>query len=208
MPSTVPLDALTTRQKVKDYLSISDSTGDTIIDELITQVTAFIKNYCGGRNFLAADYVEMYDSFRYRRKIFLKQRPVNSITTVEYRSGTPTSVVWVVYNADAYLKYLDEGYVHFYAQLPEVHLGLRVSYNAGYLIDFTDEFNVVHHTLPQDITMVANELIAKVYNTRKAAGLLQESTEGQSLSYSFKSRELDDNSRNILAQYKLFRVAL
>lgn len=209
MPTqTVPLDALTTRDKVKDYLGITDTNSDAIIDELITYATQFVKSYTGGRQFLAQDYVEMYDSFRYRRKIFLKQIPVNSLSLVEYRGGTPTNVVWINYNADGYLLYQGPGYVHFYAMLPEVHLGLRMHYNAGYLIDFDNEFDPAQHTLPADLTSVTTEIIAKIYNTRKAAGILQETTEGQSVSYSFKARELDDSSRNILAQYKVYRVAL
>lgn len=205
----VPNDALTTRQLVKDYLGIAtgDTTYDTVIDELINYATAFIKNYTGGRNFLATDYVDMYDTYRGRRKIFLRQFPVNTVTKVEYRSGVPTAVIWLVYDPNSYLVYLKSGYIHFYGQLPQVSLGLQVTYNAGYLIDFNNPFDPTKHTLPADLTMVANEIIAKIYNTRKSAGILQETTEGQSISYSFKARELDDHSANILASYKAYRIA-
>lgn len=200
-------DALTTRQKVKDYLSISDTNSDVVIDEAINYITQFIKSYCGGRNFLSQSYTEMYDSFRFRRKIFLRQYPVTVVSLVSYRSGTPTAIVWVPYDANGYLPYLNEGYVHFYAQLPEVHLGLQVVYTAGYLIDFTNEFDPTKHTLPEDLTYVATEMVAIMMNTRKSAGIITESTEGQSISYSFKARELDDNHRNILSGYKTFRLA-
>lgn len=206
MPTTVPTDALTTRQKVKDYLGITDAGTDTVIDELITYVTQMIKSYCGGRNFLSASYTEIYDSYRNRRSIFLKQRPVTSVSVVEYRSGTPTTPVWVTYNADGYLTYLEEGYIKFYAKLPEISQGLRVTYVAGYLIDFANEFSATH-TLPEDLTLVATEIVAKIFNTRKSAGILNETTEGQSVSYSYKSHELDDNSRNILSSYQTHRVA-
>lgn len=207
MPTTVPPNALTTRQKVKDYLSIDDTDSDTIIDELITSATQFVQSYCGGRAFLAADYIEIKDSYRYRRSIFLNQHPANSVTKVEYRSGTPTAVVWVIYDANGYLPYLNEGYVKFYARLPEISQGLRITYNAGYLIDFTNEFDPTMHTLPEDLTLVCTEIVAKQYNTRKAIGILQETTEGQSVSYSYKARELDDMHRTILNGYKQFRIA-
>ena len=207
MPTTLVTDALTTRQKVKDYLDIADTTHDTVIDELINYTTQFIKSYCGGREFLNQSYTETYDSIRGRRKIFLKQMPVTAVSAVSYRSGTPTNVVWVTYNADGYLTYLKEGYIHFYAQLPEVSQGLRVQYTAGFLIDFTHEFDTTYHTLPQDVTFVATELTAKFFNTRKSMGILQESTEGQSISYSYKSREIDDAYRTILSKYTIFRVA-
>ena len=203
----VPADALTTRQKVKDYLSISGSDYDTVIDNLITYVTSFIKGFCGGRNFLAADYIEYKESIRGRRIIFCNQRPVNSITKVEYRSGTPLAPVWVEYNGNGWLPYLPQGYIKFYSQLPTISQGFRVTYNAGYLIDFANEFDNTKHTLPAEITLVATELVAKEYNTRKAIGIFSESTEGQTINYSSKSRELDDNHKNILASYKLYRIA-
>lgn len=205
---TVPTDALTTRQKVKDYLDITDTSHDTVIDELVTYITQFIKSYCGGRQFLSASYDEQYDSIRYRRKIFLRQFPVTAVSQVYYRSGTPSNVVWVVYAVDGYLPYLGQGYIHFYAQLPQVSLGLRVVYTAGYLIDFTNEFDPTKHNLPEDLTLVVTELCAKLYNIRKSAGILMESTEGQSVSYSYKMKELDDLHRNILAQYKVYRIAM
>ena len=209
MPTpTVPTDALTTRQKVKDMLNITDTSKDTIIDELITYVTTFIKSFCGGRQFLSASYDEQYDSFRYRRKIFLRQYPVTAVSNVYYRGGTPTNVVWNNYLADGYLPYLNEGYIHFDAQLPKVHLGLRVVYTAGYLIDFTNEFDSTHHTLPEDLTLCATELVVKLLNTGKAMGILEETTEGQGVKYGYKMRELDDMHRNILANYKTFRIAL
>lgn len=207
---TVPPDALTTRQKVKDYLGIVDAGTDAIIDELITYCTQFIKSYCGGRQFLNQTFDEQYDSYRTRTKIFLKNFPITSTQqnlVLYYRSGTPTAVQWIVYNADSYLLYQKEGYIHFYSKLPEVHLGFRVVYNAGYLIDFTQEFDPAHHTLPEDLTLVATELCAKQFNTRKSAGILQETTEGQSVAYSYKARELDDMHRNILNSYKAFRIA-
>lgn len=200
-------DALTTRQKVKDYLSIADTNSDVVIDEAINYITQFIKGYTGGRSFLSQSYDEQYDSFRFRRKIFLKQYPVTAVSTVYYRSGTPTAVVWVAYDANGYLPYLNEGYIHFYAQLPEVHLGLRVVYTAGYLISWANEFDPAQHTLPEDLTYVATELVAILMNTRKSAGIITETTEGQSVTYSFKARELDDNHRNVLAGYKVFRLA-
>jgi hypothetical protein len=207
MPTTIPTDALTSRAKVKSYLGITGTDNDALIDELITYVTQFIKSYCGGRKFLAADYVETYDSYRTRRVVFLKQRPCNSITTVEYCSGTPSAVVWVTYNADSYLKYLEEGYIKFYAQLPQISQGFRVSYNAGYKIDFSQEFDPLFHTLPEDITLVATELVVKILNTRKAVGISNESTEGQSVTYSRVIGELEGRHVQILGSYKYLKVA-
>jgi len=199
MPITIPTDSLTSRAKVKSFLGITDSTSDALIDELITYVTQFIKNYCG-RQFLVADYVEIKDTYRGRRVLFLKQYPVNTVASVEYRAGTPTSPVWNTYDANSYLPYFEEGYIKFYAKLPETMQGMRVNYNAGYLIDFTNEFDVAHHTLPEDITLVATEMCATILNTRKSAGISTETTEGQSITYGAK--DLSINAKTVLANYQ------
>lgn len=206
MPTTLQPYALTTRQKVKDYLSISDTTKDTLIDELINYVSYFIQNYCGGRNFLSQSYVEIKDPGG-RTKLFLNQFPVTAVTLVEYRSGTPSTPVWVTYSADAYLPYLLEGYIHFYARLPLVPQGMRVTYTAGYLIDFTNEFSATH-TLPEDLTMVCTEIVAKQVNTAQSQGIYSESTEGQSVQFDSKVHKLSDNHEEILNSYKTFRYAI
>lgn len=205
MPTTVPTNALTTRTKVKSYMGITDSSSDTIIDELITGVTAFIQGYCGGRNFLSTSYVEIYDTYKGRHKIFLKQIPVTAISAVEYRSGTPSSPVWVTYSADGYLSYLSAGYIRFYGALPEIAQGMRISYTAGYFIDWANEFTATH-TLPADLTMAANEMISTILNTRRSGGISNETTEGQSITYDFK-RAMTDNVRNTLTSYKVTRIA-
>lgn len=202
---TVPTNALTTRTKVKSYMGITDTSSDTIIDELITYVSAFIGSYCGGRNFLSSSYVEIYDTYRGRHKIFLKQIPVTAISAVEYRSGTPSAPVWVTYGVDGYLSYLSAGYIRFYGALPEIAQGMRISYTAGYLIDWANE-NTSTHTLPEDLTMAANEMIATVLNTRKSGGITNETTEGQSITYDFK-RAMSDNVKNTLSLYQINRIA-
>ncbi len=204
MPTTLPTDALTTRAKVKSYLGITDTSSDTLIDELITGATQLIKSYCGGRSFLSQSYTETYDTFRSRRKIFLRQRPVISLTSVEYRSGTPSNPVWVTYNADSYLLYAGAGYLHFYAQLPEIHQGLRITYTAGFLIDFANEFTSTH-TLPEDLTLACNMLVARLKNRAKSHGISQETTEGQSISYSLN--DMDTEIKGIISKYKYFSIS-
>jgi hypothetical protein len=200
------MNQLTTTAKVKEYMGITDSGSDTLIASLIKGVSAFIGSYCGGRKFESADYVETYDTQNGRHKIFLKQIPVTEVTTVEYRAGTPSTPIWNTYNVDSYLPYLNEGYIYFYSALPRVAQGLRISYTAGYLIDFDHEDDTTKHTLPFDLTMAANEMIGNILNTRKAAGITNETTEGQSITYDFK-RAMTDSVKNTLDTYKLFRIA-
>lgn len=198
--------ALTTRQKVKDYLGISDSSKDTIIDILINGATDFIETYCGKRRFKSASYVEIKDC-NGQKRLFLNQYPVTAVASVEYRSGTPSSPTWVTYNADSYLKYLDEGYVQFYAKLPLVPQGMRVNYTAGYLIDFANEFTATH-TLPFDLTQVCTEIVAKKVGLATSQGISSQSTEGQSISFDVTAKDLSSEHKTILSTYQAFRYAI
>ena len=203
--------ALTTLQKVKDLLNITDTNSDTIINALINYNSMWVQNYCGGRNFLNQQYVEVYDTRKMSQKIFLRQRPITSDMTtlvVKYRSGIPTNPVWVVYDANGYLLYQPEGYLHFYGYLPKVHQGLQITYNAGYLIDFTNEFDNTKHTLPEDLTWAVTQLIARDYNLRYAHGQSMVVTEGQKIQYADKTAPIDNDLRNIIDSYKTFHFAV
>lgn len=201
--------ALTTKEKVKAHLGIASATTtyDSLIETFINQVTDFIEGYCGGRRFKETTYTaEMYDSDR-QFKIFLKNFPVTTLTSVEYRSGTIASPSWVTYTNEGYLLYSGEGYVHFFGRLPKIHLGIRFTYVAGYKIDFTNELTSTH-TLPFDLTMAATMLCAKIYNRRQSEGISQMSTEGQSISFAGVSGEMDQTVKEILDKYKTYRLAI
>lgn len=178
---TVVTDALTTRQKVKDFLNINDSSKDVFIDEAINNVTGFIKGYCG-RQFLNQTYTnEMHDTQEGQRKIFLYNIPVTAISAVEYRAGTPAAPVWFALDANSYLTYLKEGYVYFYFRTPSVKQGMRFTYTAGYLINFAAEFDPTQHNLPYDLVMAATELVARIITTSGLLGLEMAQTEGQTV---------------------------
>lgn len=198
--------ALTTRQKVKDFLNIQDTGSDPIIDALINSVSSFIERYCGGRRFLATDYVEIKDTYN-SANLFFNQRPVNSVTAVEYRTGVPSAPVWMTYNANGYLVYLGEGFIRFFTKFSPMPQAFRLSYNAGYLIDWAHETDAELHTLPMDLTQVATEIVAKTINTRYAQGISQESTEGQSITYEKGRNELTQSQKTVLDAYKMNRVA-
>ncbi len=200
--------ALTTTAKVKTFLGITVSTYDTLIDSLVNQATDFIESFCGRRRFLSSTYSnEIYDS-RNGRCVFLNNYPVSSLTAVEYRGGTVSNPVWNTYSADGYLLYGKEGFVKFYAVLPEVSQGLRFSYVAGYLIDFANETDYTKHTLPFDLTQLCTELCARSYNLAKAHGIEMMSTEGQMVKFSADSRAFDAFQNETLRRYQGMRYAI
>lgn len=199
--------ALTTKEKVKTYLGLSGTDKDAVIDQIISGVTAFIEGYCGGRRFKSTSYTEIKDGGK--TTLFLNQYPVTALTAVEYRSGgTPASPTWSTYDGNSYEPYLSEGYLKFYGRLPEAPRSMRVTYTAGYLIDFTNEFTSTH-TLPFDLTLVATELAAKSVNNGPSDGIISQSTEGQTVQFdSATVGSLSKTHRNILDKYKAYRMAI
>ena len=198
--------ALTTRQKVKDLLGITDNNSDALIDTLINGATAFIENYCGGRRFAATDYVEIKDTY-YSDKLYFNQKPVNSVSAVEYRAGVPSSPTWITYSNNGYLLYLKQGFIRFFTRFQPTPQAMRLTYNAGYLIKWDNETDATQHTLPFDLTQVCTELVSKTLNTRFSQGIYQESTEGQSVTYESDRYVLNDNHKVVLNQYKINRSA-
>lgn len=73
--------ALTTLQRVKDWLNLSTSAQDTTLERLIDAATARIETWCG-RQFLARDRVEAHNGSS--RTLKLKHYPVNSIKFLGY----------------------------------------------------------------------------------------------------------------------------
>jgi uncharacterized phiE125 gp8 family phage protein len=172
---------LTTKAKVKTYLGISGTTHDTLIDELIKNATASIERFCN-RSFTEATHTEYFDTTRSDSKIFLRNYPVASLTSVKYRTGTWGAITWESLNSNDYL--LNEnGKVAFAFPFPEAEKYFEIVYTGGYKIDFTDELDTSAHTLPFDLTQVATEIVAQTFNQRTSVGISNESTEGQSITY-------------------------
>lgn len=196
--------ALTTLARVKGSLGILDTSSDSYLTDSINQASAWAQNYCGGRNFMSQSYTEIYDTRQNSQKIFLRQRPVTNDNisggmVVNYRSGIPTNPIWVLYDPNSYVVYKPEGYIHFYGMLPKVHQGLQITYTAGYLIDFTNEYDVTKHTLPEDLTWAVTQLVSREFNMRQAKGLMMMMTEGQRLQF---RDTLDPDIQNVLDSYK------
>lgn len=196
--------ALTTKEKVKTQLGITGSDSDAQIESLIGYITDFIEGSCGGRRFKRTTYSnEQYDTDDCKRDLFLKQMPVSSVTSVEYRTGTVTNSSWITYNADNYIPYLAEGYIHFFASLGKTHLGLRVTYVAGYLIDFANETNASLHTLPQDISGLATDLVCLMIQKKGTEGIQSQTTEGQSVTFTDPEKVMNSIHKSIIQKYTI-----
>jgi len=170
--------ALTTKERVKARLSITNTDVDDIIVGIIYAVTDMLEKHLG-RRFKETTYTnKIFSGLNYGKPVdflLLPNAPVTALSAFEYNSGTITNPTWVAVNADSY--YLDEllnGIQMTGGFVPQGHKNLRVTYTGGYKIAFDSFIDDTAHTLPADISDLAERLCTKIYNKRE--------TEGQSTS--------------------------
>lgn len=208
--------ALTTKEKVKEFLGIVGTTNDALIDSLINYVTDFIEGYVG-RRFKETQYTNEEYDVPNGDIVFLREFPVNELTVAEYRTGTIASPTFVAFNTNDFLLYKKEGYVKFFFISFRFFQGLtvrekllRFTYKAGFKIDFANELSATH-TLPFDIAMVATQLVARMFNLRTAEGIKSESTEGQSITYDRDNditNQFTIEQKSVLEKYKSHRLTI
>lgn len=190
--------ALTSVANVKAYLDITTSTKDTLIELLINGCTDWIEAECGNRRFKdsTTDITEYYDGdydSTGRDKIFLKQFPINSITSVSYKSGGNISPTWVDYSLNDYERNDEQGVLYFANETRQYLLALprgrqivKVVYKAGYI------------TIPSDLELCCIKLVAKELNKRKSQGLTQEGVGGATFQW---NEDIAPDIKKIIANY-------
>lgn len=193
--------ALTTVARVKSRLGITVSTFDTLMISLINAATDRIEGECN-RRFLRTTYTNQIYSVPERgmKYLSLEQIPVVSITGIDYKAGTPASPSYTALIADQYelMSNGASGMVRIYETLPYGVNALRVTYVAGYLIDFAT-YGASTHTLPADITELCERMVVKAFKRRDNVGKSTESFEGSTVTW---SKDLDEDEKQTLADYK------
>ena len=207
--------ALTTLARMKIFLSISGDSKDSLLTMLINQVTGDIERYIN-RNLLSQTYTnEEYDGTG-TSELVLKQYPVTTFTQLQENAASDNNDDWQTIGASNYFTDLGEGILSLirnrnaFDRKPagvflERKQKYRVTYIAGYLIDFDNENTLASHTLPSELEYVTQKLVSAVFNTRKAEGLASQKV--GDLSVTLKKAVFDDKeTRAILDRYRRFAV--
>jgi hypothetical protein len=199
--------SLTTTARVKTRLGLSGAGFDALIDMLVNGVTDWIESQCGGRRFKEGTYTnEVYDGQNVdgsgKRILILKSAPVASLTSFQYRTGTVSSPTWVDFDANSYELKSSEGIIYYYGdELPKGIKNIRVSYIAGYKIDFASELSATH-TLPFDVSNLAEKLVVKEFKHRESIGKSQETSGDSSITW---KDGLDQEDLAVLGRYQRFQ---
>lgn len=173
--------ALTTVDRVRNVrLRIENDGFDVLFANLINAVSDYIEGECN-RRFMETDYEELHTVHTYGQQILvLRQAPVSEVTAFEYRSGTKTTPTWNDYDPDSWELDEDAGIIEVNTMLEKF---LRVSYTAGYLIDWENEDDITKHTLPFDLTDLAERIVVKWYKRKEAEGKLSEGFDGAQIAW-------------------------
>ncbi len=188
--------ALCTNQKVKDYLGLTETDFDVVIDDLIDRCTDWIETICARRfKDAASDITEYHDGGlpnRPRTKLFLKRYPINAVTSIAYRSGDYNNPTWNIYNAASdFIRVNNSGIIQFVFPFPAGTQNIRVIYQGGYT------------TIPNDLEHLCIKLVAKEFQKRKSQGVDTESIGGASISW---TQDFDPEVKRILNSYRAVSV--
>lgn len=197
--------ALTTVARLKDRLGVTSSSVDTEYQRMIYSATDFIERACGGRRFQRTTYTnEIYDGNEIGENgslpwLILRNGPLVSISAFEYRAGNVVTPSWTAFITGTYETDFKTSSLYVYNNLPRGTQNLRVSYVAGYLIDFTNEFDDTLHTLPFELSDLCERLATKLIKRRESEGRSQESFNNSSINW---GDFIEAHDRQILANYR------
>lgn len=179
MSESVISYGLTTKARVKDRINISTANHDALIDRLISGVTDLIEGECGGRRFKRSTYTNEIITIRNanQRFLLLKNTPIISVSSLQYRTGLKSNPNYTDFNNDDWEIVNDgaSGMIEVYGLSRDVNF-IRISYVAGYLIDF-DTAGSATHTLPFDLSDLAERLTIKLFKRREHEGKSSETFE-------------------------------
>jgi hypothetical protein len=185
--------ALTDKSRIKTRLGIdlTVTSFDEVIDSIIAATTTRMEQMAG-RRFLATTYTEeLYDgSDAYgdaQSIIIVNNAPVLTLTKFEYKTGSNSSPTWVEFSEDDYD--INERNGIIFMKLPRGRMNLRLSYQAGYLINFSDTttfYSTTQHTLPYDLTEVCEEVVVRIFKRRDSDGKQSESFNASTITWTDK----------------------
>jgi len=160
-------NALTSLADVKESLGIasSDQSYDNLITRTINRVSQQIENYCG-RVFKAADYTEDINGTD-TDELLLKQRPVNSITSLQYRAANINRDNFITLDAETYFLDANPGILKLLFRATGHWNRYRVTYNAGYT------------TIPSDLAEAACSLVCYFIQNADSGVGVKTKMEGQ-----------------------------
>lgn len=126
----------------------------------------------------------------------------NGLLAFQWRAGTPSNPTWTDFIADQYQVVNDgkAGVIRLYGWVPMTQDNMiRVTYQAGYPVDWNNAGNGTTHLLPADITDTVENLVVRRFKRRINAGKSTEGLEGATTTW---DKELDTEDDAVIGHYR------
>lgn len=188
---------------------------DALLTRMINSVSDYVARECGRpHGFIQRTYMNETYSISNPRQSFLilRNTPVFSISSFQWRAGTPTNPSWTDFIADQYelvdpetdpitnTVWYPKGMVRVYGVLPRIYSNMiRVTYIAGYPVNWANAGDHSTHLLPDDLTALAENLVVRRFKRRQLAGMSSQGLEGANHSW---RNEIDAEDIDVINQYK------
>lgn len=127
---------------------------------------------------------------------------INGLITLQWRTGTPSSPGWTSFIRDQFDLRNDgrSGTARLYGVFPKLmDNSVRVTYWAGYLIDWANAGNNTTHTLPSDLSDLVENLVVRRFKRREFAGKTAEALQGAQTTW---SKEIDEDDKAVIGHYQ------
>lgn len=180
--------SLITNAEARQYLGITTSIDDALLNALLDSFSAFVATYTG-RRIESTAYAQLYDGSGTAR-IILNEYPIISVTVLSQDLDHSTKKYSSPYAAtDFFLA--TGGIVELYEDIfVELQRSVYVSYTAGFA------------TIPGDLKDLVKQMVAKRYQDckDKRFGMQSKNVFDDSITFDFK--DLPDSGKTILDRYR------
>lgn len=126
----------------------------------------------------------------------------NGIIDFQYRAGPPSNPSWTDFINDQYELVNDgrAGVIRIYGSLPDFYSNMaRVTYYAGYPVDWANAGNYTSHKLPMDLSDMVENVVVRRFKRRVLAGMASQGLEGASTSW---RDELDSEDLAVIGHHR------
>lgn len=198
MTITILSGAPTTLERAKIFLGIAGDSKDSLITMLINQSTGIIERYTK-RTLKEATYTDEVYVGNGQSKLVLRQFPVSALSAVkEAQNAVDSAPSFTTLNSSTY-RFTDDGIIERLDAIFLEGYQYKLTYTAGYKIDFTQENTAAAHDLPQELEYACHKLVARLFNTRRAEGF-NTSRQGDT-AVGIRDEILDADVKGILEKY-------
>lgn len=127
---------------------------------------------------------------------------INGIISFQFRAGPPSNPSWTDFVNDQFELVNDgrAGILRIYGALPGLYSNAaRVTYYAGYAVDWANAGNGTTHQLPSDLSDMVENIVVRRFKRRILSGMSSQALEGATTSW---RDEIDKEDLDVIGHHR------